>query len=121
MQSLLLKLQADIESRKRPRWDIAATARSALLGIALAMCAFLLGIRAAGRPGGGTLMEHLGAPGRGLVDRSRPRSRLKRVTETFHDGIPADLAEGSRNRARGGDRRAGGVGLVPRERVNAAR
>ena len=25
MQSLLLKLQADIESRKRPHWDIAAT------------------------------------------------------------------------------------------------
>ena len=47
MQALLLKLQADIESRKRPHWDIPATARRAILGVALAMFAFLLGIRAA--------------------------------------------------------------------------
>ena len=97
MQSLLLKLQADIESRKRPRWDIVATAKSALLGISLAMCAFLLGIRSAeGGLGGGTLMAHLGAaPAAGLVDLQQAQiTRLKRVTEnSSRYGIPADLAE----------------------------
>jgi soluble lytic murein transglycosylase-like protein len=97
MQSLLLKLQADIESRKRPHWDIAATAKSAVLGTALAMCAFLLGIRAAeGGAGGGTLMAQLGrAPAAGLVDLQQAQiARLKRVTEnSSRYGIPADLAE----------------------------
>jgi len=97
MQSLLLKLQADIESRKRPHWDIAATARSAVLGTALAMCAFLLGIRAADAvPGGGALMAQMGrAPAAGLVDLQQAQiARLKRVTEnSSRYGIPADLAE----------------------------
>jgi soluble lytic murein transglycosylase-like protein len=97
MQSLLLKLQADIESRKRPHWDIAATAKSAFLGTALAMCAFLLGIRAAETvPGGGTLMAQLGrAPAAGMVDLQQAQiARLKRVTEnSSRYGIPADLAE----------------------------
>jgi soluble lytic murein transglycosylase-like protein len=97
MQSLLLKLQADIESRKRPRWDIAATAKSAVLGVSLVMFAFLLGIRAAeAGPGGGTLMAHLGAaPAAGLVDLQQAQiAHLKRVTEnSSRYGIPADLAE----------------------------
>ncbi|HEV7591106.1 MAG TPA: transglycosylase SLT domain-containing protein [Longimicrobium sp.] len=97
MQSLLLKLQAEIESRKRPHWDIVATAKSALLGTALAMCAFLLGIRAAEAvPGGGTLMAHLGAaPAAGLVDLQHAQiTRLQRVAEnSSRYGIPADLAE----------------------------
>ena len=60
MQSLLVKLHTEIESRKRPHWDIVATAKSASLGTALALIAFLLGIRAAeARVDGGTLMEHL--------------------------------------------------------------
>jgi len=97
MQSLLLKLQADIEARKRPRWDIAATARSAILGVGLAMCAFLLGIRAAGAmPSGGTLTAHLAAaPPAGIVDLQQAQiAKLKRVTEnSSRYGIPADLAE----------------------------
>lgn len=97
MQSLLLKLQADIEARKRPHWDIAATARSAVLGTALAMFAFLLGIRAAGAvPAGGALMAQLGAaPPAGLVNLQQAQiARLKRVTEnSSRYGIPADLAE----------------------------
>jgi soluble lytic murein transglycosylase-like protein len=97
MQSLLLKLQADIESRKRPHWDIAATAKSALLGVALAMCAFLLGIRSAeGGFVGGTLMAQFGAaPAAGLVDLQQAQiTRLKRVAEnSSRYGIPADLAE----------------------------
>jgi soluble lytic murein transglycosylase-like protein len=97
MQALLLKLQADIESRKRPHWDIPATARTAVLGVALAMFAFLLGIRAAeAGPGGGTLMAQLGAaPAVGVVDLQKAQiDRLLRVAEnSSRYGIPADLAE----------------------------
>jgi soluble lytic murein transglycosylase-like protein len=97
MQSLLLKLQADIESRKRRHWDMVATAKSAVLGTALAMCAFLLGIRAAeAGPAGGTLMAQLGtAPAAGLVDLQQAQiARLQRVTaNSARYGIPADLAE----------------------------
>jgi soluble lytic murein transglycosylase-like protein len=97
MQSFVWKLQADIESRKRPHWDIPATARSAFLGTALAMFAFLLGIRAAeAGPGGGTLMAQLGgAPAAGMVDLQQAQiDRLQRVAEnSSRYGIPADLAE----------------------------
>jgi soluble lytic murein transglycosylase-like protein len=99
MQSLLMKLQADIEARKRPHWDVVATAKSASLGIALALIAFLLGVRAAeaGADGGGTLMEHLGAqaPAAGLVDLQRAQiEKLTRVqANSSRYGIPADLAE----------------------------
>jgi len=101
MQSLLLKLQADIESRKRRHWDVIATAKSASLGIALALIAFLLGVRAAEGRGdtGGTWMAQLGAamPARplGLVDLQRAQiEKLTRVqANSSMYGIPADLAE----------------------------
>jgi soluble lytic murein transglycosylase-like protein len=97
MQSVLVKLHAEIESRKRPHWDIAATARSAVLGTALAMIAFLLGIRAAeARVDGGTLMEHFGgAPAVGVLDLQQAQiDRLERVAEnSSRYAIPADLAE----------------------------
>jgi len=97
MQSVLAKLHAEIEARKQPHWDIAATARSAVLGSALAFAAFLLGIRAAeARVDGGTLMAHLGVvPAVGVVDLQQAQiERLRRVTEnSSRYGIPADLAE----------------------------
>ena len=97
MQSVLAKLHAEIESRKHPHWDIAATAKSASLGTALALIAFLLGIRAAeARVDGGTLMAHLGVgPALGVVDLQQAQiERLRRVTEnSSRYGIPADLAE----------------------------
>ena len=97
MQSVLAKLHAEIEARKRPHWDIPATARSAVLGTALAFAAFLLGIRAAeARVDGGTLMAHLGVgPTVGIVDLQQAQiERLRRVTENSSKyGIPADLAE----------------------------
>jgi soluble lytic murein transglycosylase-like protein len=97
MQSLLLKLQADIEARKNRRWDIAATARSAILGTALALSAFWLGIRAAdARVESGTLMRQYGAatPG-GVIDLQQAQiDKLKRVQEnSARYEIPADLAE----------------------------
>ncbi|HSU16225.1 lytic transglycosylase domain-containing protein [Longimicrobium sp.] len=101
MQSLLLKLQADIEARKRRHWDVLATAKSASLGISLALIAFLLGVRAAeGRMDeGGAWMQHLGAalPARpmGLVDLQKAQiDKLTRVqANSSLYGIPADLAE----------------------------
>src|SRR4051794_19540620 len=101
MQSLLLKLQADIESRKRRHWDVIATAKSASLGIALALIAFLLGVRAAGGrtdPGGTGMAKWGGATPagrRGLVALQRAQiENLPRVQENFSMyGTPADLAE----------------------------
>ena len=96
MQSLLLKLQAEIEARKRPHWDISATVRSAVLGIGISTCAFLLGIRAAGQPVDGVaLMRHYGvASPQGVIDLQRAElERLRRVSENSSTyGIPADLA-----------------------------
>ncbi|HEX8243001.1 MAG TPA: transglycosylase SLT domain-containing protein [Longimicrobium sp.] len=97
MQSLLLKLQADIESRKRPHWDVAATAKSAILGTALVLIAFLLGVRAAESGADGVaLMRQFGtaSPG-GIIDLQRVQiEKLKRVqANSSRYGIPADLAE----------------------------
>ena len=47
MQSLVLKLQADVEARKKPRWDPSGTLRSTLLGCLLCLFAFQLGARSA--------------------------------------------------------------------------
>lgn len=99
MQSLLLKLQADIEARKRPHWDVAATAKSAILGVALALIAFLLGVRAAEATadGGGTFMQQFALASRapGLIDLQRAQieklTRVQANSSTY--GIPADLAE----------------------------
>ncbi|HET7459696.1 MAG TPA: transglycosylase SLT domain-containing protein [Longimicrobium sp.] len=97
MQAALLKLQADIEARKHRRWDVLATARSAVLGGGLAIAAFLLGIRAAeASADGGTFVRQLVAPApAGLVDLQAAQiEHLKRVTENSSAyGIPADLAE----------------------------
>jgi soluble lytic murein transglycosylase-like protein len=97
MQSLLLKLQADIESRKKPHWDIPATAKSAILGAGVCIFAFVLGMRAAEGPvdGGAFMAQLAGAPAQGLVDlKNAEIERLRRVTENSSTyGIPADLAE----------------------------
>ena len=97
MQSLLLKLQADIESRKQPHWDIAATVKSAVLGAGLCIFAFILGIRSAeGGVDGGALVRQLVAPSHeGVVDLQKAEiDRLRRVAENSSTyGIPADLAE----------------------------
>src|SRR5215212_12149275 len=97
MQSLLLKLQADIEARKRPHWDVVATVKSAILGTALVLIAFLLGVRAAEANGAGVaLMRQFGAASpMGLIDLQRVQiDKLKRVQEnSSRYGIPADLAE----------------------------
>ena len=97
MQSVLLKLQADIEQRKKPRWDIVATAKSASLGTALCVFAFLLGFRsAASADEGGAWTGHPGpVRAEGHADLQQAElERLRRITENSAAyGIPADLAE----------------------------
>lgn len=97
MQPLLLKLQAEIDARKRPHWDVAATLKSAIIGTALAFSAFLLGVRAANaHVESGTLMAQYGAATpTGLIDLQQAQiQKLQRVTaNSSRYGIPADLAE----------------------------
>jgi soluble lytic murein transglycosylase-like protein len=97
MQSLLLKLQADIEARKRPHWDVSATLKSAILGTTLALIAFLLGVRAADATAEtGALVRQYGAASPlGIIDLQKAQiEKLKRVQEnSSRYGIPADLAE----------------------------
>jgi soluble lytic murein transglycosylase-like protein len=98
MQSILLKLQADIEARKQQRWDIPATLKAAILGTLIVAFAFLLGVRAAraGVDGGGALMRQLvDVRPAGLPDLQRAEiERLKKIQENSSTyGIPADLAE----------------------------
>ncbi|MBV9109829.1 MAG: transglycosylase SLT domain-containing protein [Gemmatimonadetes bacterium] len=97
MQSLLLKLQADIEARKRPHWDVSATLKSAILGTTLALLAFLLGVRAADATSEtGALVRQFGtASPLGIIDLQKAQiEKLKRVQEnSSRYGIPADLAE----------------------------
>jgi soluble lytic murein transglycosylase-like protein len=96
MQSLLLKLQADIESRKKPRWDILATVKSAILGTGLCGTAFLLGVRAAANAPDTVAWagQLTAAPAQGVVDLQQAEiERLKRITRHSSEyGIPADLA-----------------------------
>lgn len=97
MQSNVLKLQAEIEARKRVQWDIPATAKSAILGTTFCFFAFLLGIRAAdAREQGGALMRQFGAPSpAGVMNLQQAQiERLQRIAENSSTyGIPADLAE----------------------------
>jgi soluble lytic murein transglycosylase-like protein len=97
MQANLLKLQAEIEARKRVQWDMPATARSAILGTTVCFFAFLLGIRAAeAKEEGGALMAQFGAASpAGVLNLQQAQiERLERIAENSSTyGIPADLAE----------------------------
>jgi soluble lytic murein transglycosylase-like protein len=95
MQALILRLQADVEARKRTRLDISATSRVALMAGMLFLAAFFLGAQSAG----GTVVEwreRLGvaAPEGAIELQQLEIARLKRIHEnSAHFGIPADLAE----------------------------
>ena len=99
MQSLLLKLQADVEARKKPRWDIGATAKSAVMGTLLCGTAFLLGARTAEpRADSGAWRAQYGAAAtslEGVVHLQEVElERLRRIAANSAEyGIPADLAE----------------------------
>lgn len=96
MQSLILKLQAEVEARKQHRWDIPAAAKGAAVVGGLFLVAFFLGARSAQSGVVVDWKETLGvsAP-EGAIELQRVEiDRLKRIHENSAQfGIPADLAE----------------------------
>lgn len=97
MQSLLLKLQNEIESRKRPRVELFPVVRSAVVGSLLVIVSFLLGARTAGSAGEtGSVLGAMVAPTpAGLKDlQATELERLRKITEySSRFEIPADMAE----------------------------
>jgi soluble lytic murein transglycosylase-like protein len=94
----ILKLQAEVEARKRPAWDMAATVRNAALAIALALVAYWAGARSVavdGGPAGTPATAAQPASAEGLIELQRLEiERLRRIQEnSARYGIPADLAE----------------------------
>jgi hypothetical protein len=68
MQSLLLKLQNEIESRKKPRLDLVPV-RSAILGSLLVIASFMLGARtASSNPGSPVIRAMVEPAAPGLSD-----------------------------------------------------
>jgi hypothetical protein len=97
MQSLILKLQAEVEARKTQRWDLPAAAKVAGVAVVLLVCAFFMGVQS-GESGvvGGQWRERLAAVGpEGALELQQVEiDRLKRIHgNSASFGIPADLAE----------------------------
>lgn len=95
MQSIILKLQADVQARKTPRIELSGTAKAALMGVVLCLCAFFLGVRSAdGRVGEWTARYGVSAPA-GVIELQQVEiDRLKRIHDkSSRFAIPADLAE----------------------------
>lgn len=96
MQSLLLRLQTEIESRKHPRGEVNAAVRSAFVGALLVVTSFFLGARTATSSDTSMLraMVEPAVP-LGLKDlQSTEIERLRRITEySSRYEIPADMAE----------------------------
>ncbi|MBD0321580.1 MAG: transglycosylase SLT domain-containing protein, partial [Gemmatimonadetes bacterium] len=95
MQSLLLKLQDEIESRKRPRTELFTVLRSAIVGSLVVIAAFLLGARTATSEASPSMIRAMVDPGPlGLKDlQNTELERLKRITHySSRFGIPADMA-----------------------------
>jgi soluble lytic murein transglycosylase-like protein len=98
MQTLLLKLQADVEARKHYRPDLTATLRSAIIGFLLFSAAFYLGIRSAApgqewdTPAYDWRAALVHTPGE-LDYKQMQIDRLDRIyRNSARYGIPADLA-----------------------------
>jgi Transglycosylase SLT domain len=96
MQSLILKLQAEVEARKHHRWEIPAAAKVAVVALFLFITAFFMGVQSAES---GTVAQwgsRLGvvAPEGAMELQQVEIDRLKRIHEnSARFGIPADLAE----------------------------
>jgi soluble lytic murein transglycosylase-like protein len=95
MQSVIARLQAEVEARKHPRLEHTPLLRSAAAAVALALGAFLLGVRSA-EP---TVVEWRERPAvaapEGAIELQKVElERLRRIHEnSTRFGIPADLAE----------------------------
>lgn len=96
METVILKLQADVEARKHPRLELTPALRNALGAVLLAACAFLLGARSA-RPAAVPWESPARAavsPEGAIALQGAEIERLKRIHEnSARFGIPADLAE----------------------------
>ena len=96
MQSLILKLQADVEARKQHRWELTALAKAALMAGGMCLAAFFLGVQSAESGVVVQWTERLGvAAPEGAIELQQVEiDRLKRIHENSAKfGIPADLAE----------------------------
>jgi soluble lytic murein transglycosylase-like protein len=98
LQAHILRLQAEVEARKRPAWDMAATVRNAGLAITLAVLAYWAGVRSVmtgDTAGGVPAAAGQPASAEGLIELQRLEiERLRRIHEnSARYGIPADLAE----------------------------
>ena len=96
MQSLLLRLQNDIEARKRPRLELVPVLRSALLGGLVVIAAFMMGARTAGssEAGGSVLSAIVDPSPAGMRDlQAAELEKLRRtVNYSARYAIPADMA-----------------------------
>jgi len=96
MQSLLLRLQNDIEARKRPRLEVIPVLRSALVGGLMVTAAFVMGARTAGSSDGtGSVIRAMVDPApAGMKDLQT--AELEKLRRTVHYSaryaIPADMA-----------------------------
>jgi hypothetical protein len=96
MQSLLLKLQNEIESRKKPRTELFTVVRSAVVGSLLVITAFMLGARTASTQGSPSMLRAMVDPSpMGIKDlQATELERLKRITHySSRFAIPADMAQ----------------------------
>lgn len=96
MQSLLLRLQNDIEQRKRPRLELAPVLRSALLGGLVVIAAFVMGARTASSSDAtGSVIRAMVDPApAGMKDlQTVELEKLRRtVNYSARYAIPADMA-----------------------------
>lgn len=101
MQSLLLKLQADVAARKQPRTDFWPALRVGMLGLALVLSAFQLGVRSVESDGWATEWQQRFLSGsarlatlEGEIDLQKVQiDRMNRIVgNSAKYGIPADLA-----------------------------
>jgi soluble lytic murein transglycosylase-like protein len=95
MQSIILKLQADVEARKHRRLELTPAVRAAVTVVALVAGAFLLGVRTAEpAPTAWNAAAGLVAPEGALALQQVELERLRRIHgNSARFAIPADLAE----------------------------
>ena len=97
MQSLLLRLQNDIESRKRPRLELVPVLRSALVGGLVVIAAFVMGARTASSSDAtGSVFRAMVAPAPAGGVRDLQTVELEKLRRTVsysaRFAIPADMA-----------------------------
>jgi soluble lytic murein transglycosylase-like protein len=95
MQSLLLRLQNDIESRKRPRLELFPVLRSALVGGLVVIAAFMMGARTASSSDTGSVIRAMVDPApAGIRDlQATELEKLRRTVDySARYAIPADMA-----------------------------